>query len=38
VAIFEPLLEARERILGAGHPDTLATRERLAVARREAPP
>jgi hypothetical protein len=31
------LQATRERILGAGHPDSLATRERLAVARRPAP-
>jgi hypothetical protein len=35
-AIFDLLLEARERTLGASHPDTPATRERRAVARRAA--
>jgi hypothetical protein len=33
VAIFDPLLESRERTLGANYPDTLATRERRAIAR-----
>jgi hypothetical protein len=35
-ALFDPLLEARERTLDTSHPDTLATRERRAVARRAA--
>jgi len=30
IAIFESLLAARERILGADHPDTLAARHNLA--------
>ena len=32
IAIYEPLLADRERILGAEHPDTLSTRHNLAFA------
>ncbi|MGO9792298.1 MAG: tetratricopeptide repeat protein [Solirubrobacteraceae bacterium] len=34
IAIHEPLLVRRERILGSNHPDTLATRQNLAEAYR----
>ena len=33
IAIYEPLLADRERILGAEHPDTLITRHNLAAQR-----
>ena len=32
IATYEPLLADKERILGPAHPDTLATRNNLAVA------
>ena len=36
IAIYEPLLADRERILGAEHPHTLGTRNNLASAYRAA--
>ena len=36
IAIYEPLLADRERILGAEHPETLITRDNLARAYRVA--
>jgi hypothetical protein len=33
---LEPTLAARERVLGAGHSDTVATRNSLALADRKA--
>jgi hypothetical protein len=36
IAIFEPLLTERERILGPTHPGTLATRGNLALTYQDA--
>ena len=36
ITLFEPLLTQEERILDAGHPTTLATRNNLAVAYQDA--
>ena len=36
IAIYEPLLSDRERVLGPDHPDTLTTRNNVAGAHRAA--
>ena len=36
ITLFEQTLADRERVLGADHPETLATRNNLAAARRAA--
>ena len=36
IPVFEQTLADRERVLGPDHPDTLASRNNLAVAHREA--